>query len=294
MRVTRDVGLGAWIRPRLEGWGVVGGTVPRGYDAYARVLHPSTISELRGALPDGGLDVVEEPITWAEVAALRGTRFHPAAQWAALAGSPDQIPLGRDRYLNPPREGQLELPAFTALARILLAQVGSTPVVIGVWNGWGDLRTDPGGFALLLSEDATPVDREEAERALHAELAARGTSEAQRVAERGPWLELPGREYVLLEGDLAELGEESWVWSSGLGWHRSAVLPGAGLTPNLLWPADRSWCVATEIDFDSTLVGGSRALVDAVIADLALDAVEVDPDTDLTWDGDTVDPRPPR
>jgi hypothetical protein len=28
-------------------------------------------------------------------------------------------------------------------------------------------------------------------------------------------------------------------------------------SPCLFWPADRAWCVATEVDFDSTLVSGS-------------------------------------
>jgi hypothetical protein len=45
------------------------------------------------------------------------------------------------------------------------------------------------------------------------------------------------------------------------------------------WPADRAWLVATEIDGYLTYVGGSRAAIDAVLADPALDAVAVDPST---------------
>lgn len=293
MRVTRDVALGDWIRPRLEGWGVVGGAIPRGYDAYARVLHPSTISELRGHLPDGGLDVVERPIPWAEVAELRGTRFHPAAQWASLAGSADQIALGGDRYLNPPREGQLELPTFTALVRRLAAQAGRAEVVLGFWNGWGELSLQPGAFALLFPAGTSRREREQAQREAEAARAARRSSQLAEVARLGPWLELPHREYVLLDADLVELTDEGWTTAAGLG-SQDDPLPAADLTPNLLWPADHSWCVATEIDFDSTLVGGSRALIDAVLADPVLDAVEVGPDTELTWDGDTLNPRPER
>ncbi|MBL0171751.1 MAG: hypothetical protein IPP90_13705 [Gemmatimonadaceae bacterium] len=37
--------------------------------------------------------------------------------------------------------------------------------------------------------------------------------------------------------------------------------------PNLWWPADRSWCVATEIDYAWTYVGGT----DACIAEIAAD-----------------------
>lgn len=43
---------------------------------------------------------------------------------------------------------------------------------------------------------------------------------------------------------------------------------------NLWWPADRAWCVATEVDFAWTYVGGTRALIDALLADPRLDAVE--------------------
>src|ERR1035437_6757066 len=36
--------------------------------------------------------------------------------------------------------------------------------------------------------------------------------------------------------------------------------------PTLIWPADRAWFVASDTDLDSTYVGGSGALVDALLA----------------------------
>jgi len=30
----------------------------------------------------------------------------------------------------------------------------------------------------------------------------------------------------------------------------------------LIWPTDNSWCVATEVDFDSTLIAGDKHLID--------------------------------
>ncbi|MGH8301512.1 MAG: hypothetical protein ACRET5_08615, partial [Steroidobacteraceae bacterium] len=56
-------------------------------------------------------------------------------------------------------------------------------------------------------------------------------------------LALPKREYVVFTGSLDELMATPWY----------AVYD---QSPNLFWPDDRAWCVATEIDFDSTLVGG--------------------------------------
>jgi hypothetical protein len=48
--------------------------------------------------------------------------------------------------------------------------------------------------------------------------------------------------------------------------------PESTQSPNLWWPDDRSWCVATEVDFSWTYVGGSHALIERVLADPALEA----------------------
>jgi hypothetical protein len=61
---------------------------------------------------------------------------------------------------------------------------------------------------------------------------------------------------------------------------------------NLIWPKDRSWCIATEIDWDSTLVACSDEVADALLADERLEAFDVSYDDDLSWHGDTVNPRP--
>jgi hypothetical protein len=51
----------------------------------------------------------------------------------------------------------------------------------------------------------------------------------------------------------------------------------------LFWPTDRSWCVATEVDFDSTLVGGDADLIAAILAEPDLETWAVEPDDDLAW-----------
>lgn len=86
----------------------------------------------------------------------------------------------------------------------------------------------------------------------------------------------PGRDYLLFSGPLlaaAEIVDPAGIWAQ---------------SPNLFWPADRSWCVATEIDFDSTIVAGSSVLVAAVLAEPTLEAWPVDPGESLTHDGDTL------
>lgn len=94
---------------------------------------------------------------------------------------------------------------------------------------------------------------------------------------------------LLFDTALAELADPGWVHAAGLGW--TADFP--GVMPQLLWPADHTWVVASEIDFDSTIVAGSRTLIEAVVADDRFEAFEITEDSDLSWDGDTINPAPP-
>jgi hypothetical protein len=92
----------------------------------------------------------------------------------------------------------------------------------------------------------------------------------------GPRLRHPGRDYLLFTGPLPaalDFGDSRGIWSQ---------------SPNLFWPSDRSWFVATEIDFDSTIVAGGAELIAAILADPTLEAWRVDPDDSLAHDGDTI------
>lgn len=62
------------------------------------------------------------------------------------------------------------------------------------------------------------------------------------------------------------------------------------LSANLVWPEDRSWCVATEIDAEATYVGGSEELVAGVLANADLEAERVSPDSRLTSLRDVLQP----
>ncbi|MCZ2402756.1 hypothetical protein IV498_06040 [Paenarthrobacter sp. Z7-10] len=95
------------------------------------------------------------------------------------------------------------------------------------------------------------------------------------------------RRYLVVRGSVPNLQVPPWL-DTGTGLNSE--------TPNLAWPADRAWCLATEIDFDSTLVGGSAELIAAVVEHPGLEALEVGVETSLHWDADTVNPtpRPPR
>jgi len=81
----------------------------------------------------------------------------------------------------------------------------------------------------------------------------------------GPTLQLPNRDYHVFEGSLE---------GARASWSRHSMFSRAHQSANLWWPADHAWCVATEIDFQWTYIGGPRACIDAILADPELEAVE--------------------
>lgn len=58
--------------------------------------------------------------------------------------------------------------------------------------------------------------------------------------------------------------------------------------PNILWPADRAWFVASDTDLDSTYVGGSGELIDVLVRHPDLEAWEIRPTDPITFDSDAV------
>lgn len=295
MQWTGEVARGDWIRDRLAGWGNVGGVVPRGFEAYARILHPITAYR--------GEETV--PWRWAEVAARTGRTMHPLVQSQRLFGSEPadlEFPDGWSPSL--PEEGRLEPELLAQLTGHLRTHGREQAITLGVWCGWGEINGSstpmlfwgpidgPPWWRRWYFRVFRPLINHQMRRRHHAEKMASIAPDIARALHRtdgyaGPLLlHLPAREYVLLTATLDELADPTWPRSAGIGWHGSF----SGPMPALIWPDDHAWCVATEIDFDSTLVGGSRSLVDAILTDDTFEAFEVHPDDDLTWDGDTINP----
>jgi hypothetical protein len=78
-------------------------------------------------------------------------------------------------------------------------------------------------------------------------------------APAGPRVEVPERPLVLYRGPIGGAAAFS--------------RPPVSQSPNLWWPDDHAWCVASEIDFRSTYLGGSRALIDRVLDDERFEAL---------------------
>jgi len=240
-----DPASGAWIAPRLASFGTcLGAIVPLGFEAYARILHPVQV----------GADAW---VTWADVAARAGTPLAALSPWWRVAGRSDW----HDQAGEAPLEGCLPEHSFAALVELLAAGSGpDAPCVSAVWHGWGALN-GAGRVFFSWADDGSPVD---------APPRPPASPYPPEVLD-GPTLALPAREYWTFGCTLATADEPSRYdeWRTGdlAGWQ----------SPQLLWPLDRSWCVATEVDYDSTLVGGPACLVDAILADARLEAFAVSP-----------------
>lgn len=327
MEWTPDVSVGDWLRERTDDpWqGTMHDVVPRGFAAYAHVFHPTTRSRPVGmawpplpqdahrrawdAFADARPEIDTEAARWRDAAASFGTELHPTAQWGALVGrAPVDGPVygARSRSddgweYDAPREGELDAATLAAIGRHLAAR-GTAVGYAAVWEGWGGLVGHLGVAptrALLSSSSDEPDLERHQEMLAHAMQDPFNRPYAKEswqpgilddAVSRGPRLSLPGRDYVLFWGPLDVFADPTWPHE--VPW-RDAEMERAGFaqfaaSPSLMWPSDRSWVLATEVDFDSTIVGGDAALIEAVCADPALEALPLPAGSSLQWDADAV------
>jgi hypothetical protein len=241
---STDVGQAHWIAGRLTPWEIYTATmvVPTGFAAYARVLHPIEA-------PEGA----DRPVRWAEVAAwsgmpLRGdTQFHSVALPPTAPGEPPP-------FSGSPREGGLYLPDAEVLAAIARDWT-ATPedCWFCVWDGFG---WDTASELTAVTAAGEP----------HEIIQKRSRDPVPHAVRAGPRARLPNRNYLFYSGPA-----EAVVAPANLAGTR-------GQCANLWWPADRAWCVASEIDLMWTYVGGPRGLIDAVLADRRVEALPAAPD----------------
>ncbi|WP_308365568.1 MULTISPECIES: hypothetical protein [unclassified Microbulbifer] len=93
-----------------------------------------------------------------------------------------------------------------------------------------------------------------------------------RWVQQAPIFAVPQRRYHLLFGPATAAGE--------------SIDPMWWQTPNLWWPQDRSWCVATEIDLNTTYIGASSDCVAALLSTPELEAGRVSPTDGIDYASD--------
>ena len=266
-----DDSAASWIEETIGPFGSgVRALVPPVFEAYARILHPAWAAD-------------RTPVRWATVAAWSGGSAHAMAEFEPMARERGRPSVARP-FTAPPHDGALPPATLEALSDVL-ARYTAMPdrCHFGLWEGYGWIDW----------------------MAVEMRLAAK--------------LGLPNRTYLLFEGPLVAISDLGWredlsdgslrtraldrrpigfrerasafVWpkeTEKVG-HRPPASSDVTLhreSPNLIWPDDRSWFVASEIDLDSTFVGGSTGLINELLGDGRLEAWPARPADPVTADSD--------
>lgn len=155
--------------------------------------------------------------------------------------------------------------------------------VVGADVGWWDLvRYGPPGFEVYVrvafAKDPGPGEDPTLRRAL--EVLAGHTATPSRAfaavwegwwapppeAPEAPRLEIPNRTMLLFTGPVDVLRD-----APALGWLGSAQ--GHVQEPHLVWPEDRAWCLACEVDEEVEFTVGCSEAAARVLADALPDVV---------------------
>lgn len=292
LRPHADVSDGQWVLDAVGEWDWTAGLrwlVPPIYEAYARILHPASGQQLRWS--GDRVSGEEQRMRWREVAAREGTTLHPLAQWGLLIAGSTRPSFGEDGWqYGEPEQGRMDLDELAAVTEVLSRHT-STPgeCFAAVWEGWGELHATRIRYSAAAWAPAPELETYGYVplSAMPASMRDPEAEPRQHPAIEEAWyndrFELPHRESLLFACDVRAFADTAWPARSGLD------STGNSLTPMALWPSDRAWYLASEVDFDSTIVGGSRALVDELLrlGDTdAAEVLEISIDADLTTEGD--------
>lgn len=242
---TTEVSAADWWVDQLDDFASgVGSLVPKSFEAVTRLFHPIEI--------DGDTEV-----TWAEVAQRNGRVAHAEMQLHAIATQPGtHVPSEWKEVqavvsaVGHPWAGELGEREFQEVADVLAAFT-STPadLFFAFWDGYGGFTA--GGHqrrykkTLGIGYWGRKVPTE--------------TSVPNRIVN-GPRIKAPSRNYVLARGTVVDIAE-------------LVATDRSSQRPNMWWPADRAWFVATEIDFAWTYIGGSSAAIEAIEAAPGIEAL---------------------
>lgn len=259
-----------WLSPRLRSSGSVASIVPDGFPAYVRIFHPS-----RGPY--------DQLSTWAEVAARSGRTMHRLAQFHAIEQHRASVDHESRSYgevinglVNPPNNGSLQSDLLAALCEILAEHTTTREsCFFCLWDGHGWLPDKPTGGDLVFTASADSLKNTTSTAIQPSPVLPPFPTDV----ENQPRIDLPFRSYFLFEGPLGAANQFGWRLTD------DCFMPES---PNLFWPEDRAWCVASEIDLYCTLVAGSEALAKTLIADKRLETWRVYPRDSVTYDSDEV------
>lgn len=201
----------------------------------------------------------EVPVTWREIADSNLRVHHSQMQFGAIAGG-SALKHGSQPGLwdGLPMTGTLPPDIASVLVGLLRAHTRTPEQCwFAAWEGWGDP---------IFATSGAPTDGP--------------TPPLPAIIPRPKTLtfKLPGRAYYVAKGPIAAALDTVYGAASH---YQSA---------SIWWPEDRSWCVATEVDFDCTYVGGSQECIAAVLAHPNLEALPARLSDGVTYASDPMNP----
>lgn len=228
-----DAALGTWVEPRLSRRiGSVTSLVPAGFAAYLRLAHPVGLTS-----------------TWAQVCEVTGQPAHSLMQFSTIR---QPASAQYEAWRGPrPTPGDTGPHLLRRTLDVLAADTSDSECVFALWVGHGWIR---GGTAtaVLVSGVDDPSEP-------HRSTPPMFGSESLKASR----LRLPMHDYVLLGGGLRAAMAIGWRSPDGDFFPQS---------PNLMWPADHGWFIATDPGHDSTVIGGGMELIDRVLVHAGLEA----------------------
>ena len=184
--------------------------------------------------------IVTSDVPWKRLVTIGPSGF---AAYARVRFIPDPVREGQ-------RESEADLDAtpdevdqWRALLRLLTAATADPDdCYFGPWDGWGFSEPARRWPTFGIPHDDEP----------------------------------PLRSYFLFHGPL----QVAEIWGGGAPedagiWDRPEFSRGGA--PAFVWPSDHTWCIAADIDPHWAGIGASAPLVERLIGDPLLDAVEADP-----------------
>lgn len=260
VRPAADANAAEWARRALEGdnGGTVRAYVPAGYESYARVFH--------------------EPYWVPPEVEAEHERLMDRLIKAAKEGGADAALISDLQEELARLESSAE--PLTTWAEVAAAN-GKIAHPLMQWHQIATTRQDDDSLAY----EGPEIEMSQAE-ALVAALRPHTSTPGDcifcvwdgygfdeirpRTAPRARFF----HRHMVFEGPIDDVSR--FVWDGAF-----------EMPPNMWWPEDRSWFVATEIDEDCTYVGGSKAAVEAVLVS-ELEAAAIDEIDEIGCRGDLI------
>ena len=194
-------------------------------------------------------------VRWSEVAAWSGRSVHPLMAFEGISAPGSGYGEGLPPWNEDPTHGTLDREDAVALAEFLESFTEmSERCFFAVWAGYGQFT--PGAMAILTSSGRS------------------GTFTPPEEVQTAERLSGVQRDYFLYTGSLSAITSffiDFWTDS-----------------PNIWWPEDRQWCVATDIDLDSTYVGGTEHCIDALLRNPRFEALRTTLEAPTHMTADTI------